>query len=211
MMYRAYTDELILNPAQEDLPPVGTRVRALRNLEDWMDGEKYFHAYTGYIGVIEGYHRSDNVPTIRWPSPGRGYYDCMFFKDIVLVDVNQPAQLSRKERETLKEAAAILHRELVAGHEVRIPRFGKFTTTWNTFFRCHPSSDDGSWTNRYFRARKQVKFTPFKGLKLAFVTKAAPEGERVYAVNTPYEQWPDETPEQAKDVARFVEYGDEGW
>lgn len=76
-----------MNPTNGNLP-VGTVVRALRDIKDYdVVGNEYFHAKKGDTGVVNSYHWPDgpvrdgvdgaDYPTINWNAgTGLGYFDC---------------------------------------------------------------------------------------------------------------------------------------
>ena len=56
---------------EQNLPPVGTRVRALVDIHDEASDRTIpQHAKVGDEGVIEGYFGDDEVPTINWDNGG---------------------------------------------------------------------------------------------------------------------------------------------
>lgn len=69
--------------------------------------------------------------------------------------------MTKKERQILKQAAEIISVELLRGHEVPIPNFGRFKTSELEIYRAAP----GVEINVSREKMRTVRFKPFTALK----------------------------------------------
>ena len=70
--------------------------------------------------------------------------------------------MNKQDRLTLRWAAAIISKEIEAGREIKIPRFGKFWLSKSFVSLDHPLSESGQVETHI---QHNVKFRPFEKLK----------------------------------------------
>ena len=80
--------------------------------------------------------------------------------------------MTKYERETLKKAAAIIARELLAGRTPAIPGFGRFYLSKFDVYETHPMADEEDFRYAELKPRLSPKFRPFGRLKDALKKKA---------------------------------------
>lgn len=80
--------------------------------------------------------------------------------------------MTRDEKAVLKEASAIITRELLAGRSLPVPGFGRFyTSRVEVYEGVHPMADFG-WDEHLLRPRLVPRFRAFGRLRAALKKRA---------------------------------------